>query len=317
VKSNSVRRQPSARPVRAVRRRPKPRRRRRALWVRLLELLLIALIAAGGYLAIDALLRNRSERQARIADGDDAVISDAQPPLDEWQRQGPGGWLRLFDEACKGMPGYQVDVGLPARLKLAELGAQVRPLMLEKLNSPEYAERICAIQVLAAIGEPSPRVVELLARELRRATLRRHEIGVLKCATTVPAAEGVLVRVSVLALGSTHPRTRRLAAYNACGLRHHPSAPANVAQRLLALLDDPDAATRFLVASLLAKEGAPRTYQVLLDGLDSPDRDTCLTAAYCVAKLRGIPHTVPWNATKHEFEKALDDHRRWLRKQLH
>ncbi len=214
------------------------------------------------------------------------------------------------------MPGYIVDVGRPARLKLTELGPRVRPLILEKLESHNYAERICAIQVLGSVGESPGRVAQLLTHELKRATLRRHEIGALKCATTLPTPEPTVGHLSLLALGSKHSRTRRLAADYLLQLRNHPSAPDDLARRLLALLDDTDVKTRLLVASRLAKEGAPRSYKTLLDGVNSTNRETVLLAAYYVAQLRNRPHVVPWKATKREVDKALEEHRKWLEKKL-
>ena len=211
----------TARPIRTRR----PRRTGRALWRPLVELPLIAAITVGGYLALDSLLRHSKENQRRPADNGGAVVTDWQPPLDEWQKEGPGGWELLFAEACKGMPGYIVDVGRPARLKLTELGPRVRPLILEKLKSRNYAERICAIQVLGSIGESPRRIAQLLTHELRRATLRRHEIGVLKCATTLPSRDPVLTHLSLLALKSKHAKTRRLAAEYLRQLRYRPHAP--------------------------------------------------------------------------------------------
>ena len=54
----------------------------------------------------------------------------------------------------------------PARLKLVELGPKVRPMMLRKLNSRDYNERISAIYVLAEIGEPRLSITHFLAKKL-------------------------------------------------------------------------------------------------------------------------------------------------------
>jgi hypothetical protein len=282
---------------------------------RLTEFLIALAIGAGAVFVVAALLRDHLAQQAASSSGE-AEVEDVNPPLDEWKAQGRAGWERIFGEACTGLPGYIVDVGRPARRALAEVGAEARPMLLEKLSSSDFTERIVAIQILGSIGEPPQHVAQLLERELRQATVRREEIGVLKCAATLAPCEP-LIHVSLIALGSQHAGTRRIAAEYLYVLRGEQAAPRELMQRLVALIDDPDPTIRFLYAERFSREGAPRSYQALLDGLNSTNTDTILLAAYHVAALRGVEHVVPGEGSREQFSKSLEAHRRWLRDKLH
>jgi hypothetical protein len=282
---------------------------------RIIEFLIALAIGVGAVLVVAALLRDRLAQQAS-SEPLEAEVEDVNPPLDEWRQQGRPGWELIFGEACSGLPGYIVDVGRPARRALAEVGADARPMLVEKLSSGDFTERIVAIQVLGSIGEPPQQVAQLLERELRQASTRREEIGVLKCASTLPSCEP-LIHVSLIALGSRHAATRRIAAEYLYLVRGERAAPRDLTQRFVALIDDPDPTIRFLYADRFSREGAPHSYQVLLDGLSSPSADTVLLAAYHVAHLRGVEHVVPGTNSREQLSKSLEAHRRWLRERLH
>ena len=292
---------------------PPSRARRigRLLWLFLVEIPFKIALAAGVCFIIAEL--HFSQNNTLPSASDEPDEPEEQLAYDDWQRQGPVGWERLFECASKGWPGYIVDVGRPPRLKLTALGAKVRPLMLEKLESPEYAERITAIQVLASVGEPSARIVQLLAREIKNATRRQHEVGVLKCATTLPDWEASLIRLSLIALGSRHPKTRMIAVEYLLALRRDARAPRDLDRRLLALLNDEDIELRLVVASFLAKEGAPYTYRVLLAGLNSRDSQTVMLAAQLVAWMRGQQPLNTGKLTQKALNKAIEKQRRWLK----
>ena len=80
----------------------------------------------------------------------------------------------------------------------------------------------------------------------------------LKCASTLPAPEPVVMHVSLIALGSQHAGTRRIAAEYLYLLRAEPFAPRDLTQRLVALIGDPDPRIRLLYADRFSREGAPR-----------------------------------------------------------
>ncbi|MBN1916443.1 MAG: hypothetical protein JW889_00925 [Verrucomicrobia bacterium] len=290
------------------------RRRRFSLWV-LAELLVIAALAGGIYVAVDRLILHPDAMPPRTLNAD-TVDPDAEAPLDEWQRQRPEGWELLFLETTKAWPGYKVDTGLPARRKLVELGDKVRPLVVRKLADPDFACRINAICILAQIGEPPANVFSLLERELRHAATGHEAFAVLKCAAVVPSPEPIVVEISLLALGSGHASARRLAIDNLCRLRSHPAAPRDLGTRLLALLDDSDAQIRLRIAARFAREGAPRTYRVLLAAVNSADRGTAIKAAILTSEVRGEGAFPSALAPAHEVDKAIDEQRKWLEKQV-
>jgi len=295
----------------------RPRRTGRILWWLCVELPVLVVLAVGVYFLISQLLLAPDKDAAAVVSADDdMLLLDQERAFEQWQRQGVEGYENLFRLASIGWPGYIVDVGRPARLKLAALGQTIRPFVIEKLKSREYAERITAIQLLASIGEPSEHVAQLLSREIRNAEARKYEIGALKCATTVPGRERVLIRLSLLATGSKYEGTRWLSVHYLLQLREHPAAPRDLDRRLLALLDDTSARVHLLVAGRLAKQGAPRTYRVLLAGLNSPKHETAMLAEQYVARLRGRAPVNPQKATRHQMDKAIDSHRTWLKGKL-
>jgi hypothetical protein len=235
--------------------------------------------------------------------------------LERWSRS-PRGWERLFEKASASMPGYIVDVGRPARLKLVEVGPELRTFLERKLRDPQYGHRITAIQVLASIGEPRERVEELLTQELTRATERKHEVGVIKCATTVPDFEPVLAHICFAALDSPHAVTRRIAASYLAMLRTAPNAPPDLGERLAALSEGGDLKVRIELAMNLYGEDPSRTYRVLLEGLSSDDEETASVAANHVAGLREEGHPISDASTPEEIAEALEAHRTWLEKKL-
>jgi len=282
----------------------------------ILSLLLLAAIGIGGYFAVAKHLLPLTENEDESSDALDDGFDEQQQALLEWQQSGPEGWERLFESSCQSWPGYVVDVGRPARLKLVELGPKIRPMMLRKLKSPDYNQRISAIYVLAEIGEPRINITHFLARELFAATERKHQIGALKCAAAVADNDTVVIDLSLAALESEHPQTRQLAFRYLFILRNNPFAPRHLTQRLLALLNDSDPKVRVFAAACLTEEDAPRTYRILLDGLDSNRNDVLLLAANHVATLRGGGRINPATATQDDVDKALEGHRRWLREKL-
>ena len=209
-----------------------------------------------------------------------------------------------------------VDVGLPARLKLTEVGPPLRPFLEEKLGSGEYTERMTAIQLLASIGEPQERVKHLLARELERAAGQKQEVGVLKCATMLSDFEPVLAHVSSAALDAPHQGTRQLAVSYLMVLRSDPDAPPELAERLAELMDTGDLKVRIEIAMNLINDDASKIHRVLLEGLNSDDEDTAIVAANHVARLRESGRITPETWTPEEIKQALDAHRNWLERQL-
>lgn len=279
-------------------------------WQLALITVVVAVIAAGAYLAYDR-YHLRPQRME-----DEATGKAQKKRFARWQRQGRRGWDRLFAKAAGGMPGYSVDVGRPARLKLAELGPKIGPFLEEKLESDVYAERITAIQLLACIGRPSEQTQQLLTKELERATDRKQEIGVLKCATTVPNSGVVLTHLSFAALDSPHPKTRRLAIGYLFKLRNLPDAPPEIGERLVKLGTEGDLKIRLEIAVKLIQQDAPGTYRMLLEGLDSDDEETVIVAANHVARLRSGGRIDPLTATPEEKAEAIKAHRAWLEEKL-
>jgi hypothetical protein len=273
------------------------------------DLLVFAAIAVAGYFALARYLpRATHESPEEAAD-------HQQQELDEWQRTSQG-WERLFESSCQSWPGYIVDVGRPARLKLVQIGQPVQAMMLRKLQSPNYSERISAIYVLAEIGEPREHIEQLLEQELATAQERKHEVGALKCASVLSDNEALVIHLSLLALDSRHPRTREIALGYLFVLRDSAAAPADVTQRMLALLHDPDEKLRVRTAVYLTEEGAPESYRALLEGLSSTRNDVLLLAANHVAALRGAGRIDPLRSTQKEIDQALEGHRRWLMEKL-
>jgi hypothetical protein len=272
----------------------------------IVDLVVFGALAVGGYFV---LARNLPRAADDLAD-------KQKQELDEWQST-PQGWERLFERACLSWPGYIVDVGHPARLKLVEIGQGIRPMMLAKLQSTNYSERISAIYVLAQIGEPREQIEQLLEQEIRAAPERKYEVGALKCAAAVSDNGPLVVHLSLLALDSSHPRTREVALGYLFVLRDSPAAPADVTQRMLAMLHDPDERVRVSAAVYLTEEGAPESYRALLDGVNSRRNDVLLLAANHVASLRGAGRIDPLQSTQEEIDRALEGHRRWLMEKLH
>jgi hypothetical protein len=65
-----------------------------------------------------------------------------------------------------------VDVGHPARLKLASPEPELRSLMLRKLHSRNWNEPVTAIYVLAQIGKSRLSITHFLAKTLLAASAR-------------------------------------------------------------------------------------------------------------------------------------------------
>ena len=116
-----------------------------------LDLLVFGALAVGGYFAAAKHLSSLMESDEGDGVDEKAINDQQQQELEDWQRTRKG-WERLFESACRSWPGYIVDVGLPARLKLVQIGPDIRPMMWRKLESASYAERISAIYILAAVS---------------------------------------------------------------------------------------------------------------------------------------------------------------------
>jgi hypothetical protein len=275
-----------------------------------LAVLVVIAIGAGAYLTYDRYVL-QPRRHEDIASGAEAAKRHAR-----WQRSGRRGWERLFEEATRGLPGYAVDTGQPARLKLAELGPQIAPFVEEKLQSDVYAERMTAIYLLAAIGTPTDRIVSLLDSELERATDGHREIGALKCAARVPESGTVLWRVSLAALESPRAKTRRTAVAYLFKLRDAEGAPPAIGERLAELAAQAHLKVRLEIAVHTIGEDAAGSYRTLLEGLDSDDAQAVIVAADLVAQLRGEGSMDPATATPQQKAEAIEADRAWLEQKI-
>ena len=229
---------------------------------------------------------------------------------ERWQRMGPGGWERLFEEAAKGHPGYSVDTGLPARRKLVELGAEIVPLANNKLDDADQATRLTAIYVLGAVGEPQDRIADLLINEGKGARNHSEAVAAVKCANAL--SDPILERVSFAALNPPYQKARAVAAEHLLYLARKPGADPALRQRLDELRRAGDVKVRIEFA-MQALDAAPvETYNLLLEMLASGDEEVRTLAVGHVARLRdGDP--IRDNTPPGAIPGIIERHRYYLR----
>ena len=273
----------------------------------ILAVVVLAIVGLGGYRVYDRYVLE-PRRQEAIHTGDEPKLRYAH-----WQRMGPKGWNLLFEEAAQGLPGYMVDTGLPARLKLIELGHKVVDVANAKLDDPSIDMRITAVLVLAAVGEPQDRTADLLVREVRRARTRADAVKAMKCASAIDKSGPVIERVVFVALlESPFQKAREVAGGYLHRLYLEENADPALRQRVDELKANADPRIRIeLVARTLGTDPLD-TDNLLLEMLGSADEETRRIAADYTAEIRdGDP--IGDKTTPDQIPGIIERHRCYLK----
>jgi len=240
----------------------------------------------------------------------------AQYQLEAWKRRGPKGWQKLLEEAALGRPGYSVDVGRPARLKLADADPKVASFLEQKLHADVFNERLSAIWVLSRVGGSNERTTRLLVAELEQVTERSQGIGIIKCAGALDCAAEVVPSVSLAALDSSDANTRKLAAQWLVVFRDEPGTSPDIRARIEESRTNGDLKVRVAFAFYLTRDEPPWAYRTLLEGVDSDDPETALVAASLVTKLGAKGRINRETSTQEEIDTTIVSCRDWLKNKL-